>query len=133
MSHRAGGPFEVKLVPQNDKIDPSLSRMMLDKQFHGTLEAASKGQMLAANGTVKGSAGYVAMELVSGKLDGRAGSFILQHSATMNRGAPTLSISVVPDSGTGELTGLSGTMNIIVADGKHSYDFDYTLPEAQVA
>lgn len=129
MSKHASGPFEVKLAPQDDKIDPSLSRMTIDKQFHGELEATSKGQMLVAGTAVKGSAGYVAIELVTGTLDGRTGTFVLQHSATMNRGTPALSITVVPDSGTGQLAGLTGTMAIIIAEGKHSYDFDYTLSE----
>jgi Protein of unknown function (DUF3224) len=128
MSH-ATGPFDVKLTPQDDKLDPSLARMIIDKQFHGDLEGTSKGTMLSAGTAVKGSAGYVAIELVSGTLHGRTGTFVLQHSATMNRGVPSLSISVVPDSGTGQLTGLTGTMNIIIADGKHSYDFSYSLPE----
>jgi Protein of unknown function (DUF3224) len=129
MSH-ATGPFEVKLTPQDDKLDPTLARMIIDKQFHGDLEATSKGTMLSAGTAVKGSAGYVAMELVTGTLHGRTGTFVLQHSATMNRGVPSLSIIVVPDSGTGQLSGLTGSMNIIIADGKHSYDFSYTLPPA---
>jgi len=130
MSHHATGPFEVKLAPQDDKIDPVLSRMTIDKQFHGALEATSKGQMLAAGTAVKGSAGYVAIELVTGTLEGRAGTFVLQHSGTMNRGTPALVITVVPDSGTGELAGLTGTMAIVIAEGTYSYNFDYTLPEA---
>ena len=130
MSH-ATGPFDVKLTPQDDKLDPTLARMIIDKQFHGDLEATSKGTMLSAGTAVKGSAGYVAMELVSGTLHGRTGTFVLQHNATMNRGVPSLSITVVPDSGTGQLTGLTGTMNIIIAEGKHSYDFSYSLPDAQ--
>lgn len=130
MSH-ATGPFEVKLAPQDDKLDPTLARLIIDKQFHGDLEATSKGTMLSAGTAVKGSAGYVAIELVTGTLHGRTGTFVLQHSATMNSGVPSLSITVVPDSGTGELTGLTGSMNIIIAEGgKHSYDFEYTLPKA---
>ena len=129
MSH-ATGPFDVKLTPQDDKLDPTLARLIIDKQFHGDLEATSKGTMLSAGTAVKGSAGYVAIELVTGALHGRTGTFVLQHSATMNRGVPSLSITVLPDSGTGQLTGLTGTMNIIIAEGKHSYDFSYTLPEA---
>lgn len=125
----AAGPFEVKLVPQSDSsADPLLGRMSIDKQFHGDLEAISRGQMLSAGTDVKGSAGYVAMEKVTGKLHGREGTFILQHSATMNRGTPQLSITVVPDSGTGQLAGLTGTMTINIADGKHSYGFEYKLP-----
>ncbi len=107
-----------------------LGRMSIDKQFHGDLEATSKGQMLTAGTTVTGSAGYVAIEYVSGTLHGRRGTFVLQHSGTMTRGAPQLSITVVPDSATGELAGLAGQMAIVIADGKHSYDFEYTLAEA---
>jgi hypothetical protein len=132
MTTRATGTFEVKLTPQaqDDKTeDANLGRMLIDKQFHGDLEGTSKGQMLSAMTSVKGSAGYVAIEKVTGKLHGRSGTFVLQHTGTMNRGVPQLSVTVVPDSGTGELTGLSGKMNIIIADGKHSYEFDYTLPE----
>jgi Protein of unknown function (DUF3224) len=129
----ANGPFDVKLSPltsTDSLLSASFSRMSIDKQFHGELEATSKGEMIAASTGVKGSAGYVAMEQVTGKLNGRSGSFILQHNATMDRGAPTLSITVVPDSGTDQLVGLTGRMNIIITDGKHAYDFEYTLPEA---
>jgi hypothetical protein len=105
--------------------------MTIDKQFHGDLEATSKGQMLTGMTSVKGSAGYVAIERVTGTLNGRTGTFILQHTGTMNRGTPQLSIMVVPDSGTGRLDGLSGKMAINIADGRHSYDFEYTLPKAQ--
>ena len=133
MTTRASGTFEVKITPQtpNDKIESAVpGRMLLDKQFHGDLDAVSKGQMLAAMSEVKGSAGYVAIEQVTGTLAGRSGSFILQHTGTMNRGAPTLSVTVVPDSGTGQLLGLTGKMNINIVDGKHFYEFDYTLPES---
>lgn len=124
----AAGPFDVKLVPQADNLDSALGRMVLDKQFHGDLEATSQGQMLTAGTEVKGSAGYVAIEKVSGTLHGRQGTFILQHTGSMNRGQPQLAISVVPDSGTSQLTGLTGTMMINIAAGKHSYDFEYALP-----
>jgi hypothetical protein len=125
----ATGTFEVKLKPQTEENvgDQTIGRMSIDKQFHGDLEAVSKGQMLAVQGEVKGSAGYVAMERVSGTLAGHSGSFALQHTGTMNRGVSGLSVKVVPDSGTGELVGLSGKMNIIIADGKHSYEFEYML------
>jgi hypothetical protein len=129
----ATGPFEVKIEPQapDDKAGgAAVARMLLDKQFRGDLDATSKGTMLATSTAVKGSAGYVALEIVTGTLKGHTGTFVLQHSATMNRGVPTLSVTVVPDSGTGQLTGLTGKMNIIIADGKHSYNFEYTLPEA---
>ena len=132
VTHHAAGPFEVKLTPQttSDQDNASLARMSIDKQFHGELEGTSKGEMLSAMTPVKGSAGYVAMEKVNGALNGRTGSFVLQHSATMNRGTPELSITVVPDSGTGELEGISGKMDIQIAPGgKHSYVFDYTLPK----
>jgi hypothetical protein len=121
----ATGTFEVKLTPQTD--DPMVGRMTIDKQFHGDLEGTSKGQMLAMQGDVKGSAGYVAMERVTGTLAGRSGSFALQHTGSMNRGATELSVTVVPDSGTAGLAGLHGRMNIIRAEGKHSYEFEYTL------
>ena len=126
MTH-AIGTFEVKLAPLATDV-PTASRMSIDKQFHGDLEATSKGEMLSVMTEVKGSAGYVAMERVTGTLHGRSGSFVLQHSATMNRGAPQLSVTVVPDSGTGELAGLSGKMAINIEAGKHSYEFEYVLP-----
>ena len=135
MTQHASGPFDVKVTPlKPDNPDPEkagFGRMSLDKQFHGDLQASSKGEMLAAVTDTQGSAGYVALERVSGTLHGRHGSFVLQHSGTMDRGAPTLSVSVVPDSGGGELAGLTGTMQIVIADGRHSYAFDYTLREAQ--
>jgi len=121
----------VKVAPiAEDKADGStLGRYSLDKQYHGDLEAMSKGEMLTAGSSVKGSAGYVAMERVSGTLNGRKGTFVLQHTGTMNRGTSSLTVSVVPDSGTDQLAGLTGTMTIIIADGKHSYEFEGTLPE----
>jgi hypothetical protein len=134
MTTRASGTFEVKLSPQapDDKSkNPAIGRMLIDKQFHGDLEATSKGQMLTAGTAVKGSAGYVAIEQVSGTLHGRSGSFVLQHSGTMTSGAAQLAIAVVPDSGTDELAGLAGKMDIKIADGEHSYDFEYTLDEAR--
>jgi hypothetical protein len=126
----ATGAFDVKVNPMaayDDSDASPLGRLSLDKQFRGPLEATSKGEMLSAMTSVKGSAGYVAMERVIGTLDGRRGSFVLQHSGTMTRGAQQLSVHVVPDSGTDELVGLAGTMAIIIADGKHSYEFSYTL------
>jgi hypothetical protein len=101
--------------------------MVIEKEFQGDLEATSKGQMLAANSSVAGSAGYVAIERVAGSLDGRSGTFVLQHSGTLTRGTPELTITVVPDSGTEELEGLTGTMAIQIEGGKHSYHFDYEL------
>ena len=129
VSSHANGPFDVKVTPQDDKSgDAALGRMTLDKQYHGDLEAAGKGQMLTAGTDVKGSGAYVAIERVTGTLRGRAGSFVLQHSGTMTQGVPHLTITVVPDSGTAQLAGIAGKMNIIIADdGKHSYDFEYTI------
>jgi hypothetical protein len=131
MTSRAAGTFEVKLQPRepDDPANAVPARMSLDKQFRGDLEGESKGQMLAVQTGVKGSAGYVAMELVTGTLAGRSGTFVLQHTGTMNRGEPRLSVTVVPDSGTGQLTGLSGTFAIIIADGKHPYEFEYSIAE----
>ena len=125
----ATGTFEVKMKPQTDDNvgDPTIGRLSIDKQFHGDLEATGKGQMLAVQGDVKGSAGYVAIERVIGTLAGRTGTFALQHTGTMNRGVPEQSVTVVPDSGTGELAALSGKMTIKIAEGKHSYEFEYTL------
>jgi hypothetical protein len=127
----ATGAFEVKLnpLPVYDGGDGSpLGHLSIDKQFHGELDATSKGEMLSAGTSVKGSAGYVAIERVTGTLHGRRGSFVLQHSGTMTRGAAQLTVSVVPDSGTEQLVGLAGTMAIIIAaDGKHSYEFSYSL------
>jgi hypothetical protein len=128
MSAIATGSFEVTLAPQPTGAGPGVARMSIDKQFHADLEATSKGEMLSAMGAVDGSAGYVAIEKVTGTLHGRRGSFVLQHSGTMDRGAPSLSVTVVPDSGTDELVGLTGRMDIIIGGGKHSYRFDYQLP-----
>lgn len=131
MSKRASGTFDVKINPLTayDASEGSpLGRMSIDKQFHGDLEATSKGEMLSAMTAVQGSAGYVALERVTGSLEGRTGSFILQHSGTMTRGTPGLTISVVPDSGTGELLGLTGRMSIEIGAGKHSYELEYSLP-----
>ena len=131
MPARATGPFDVKVTPQpaDDYADgATLGRLTLDKSFHGDLEATSRGQMLTGMSSVKGSAGYVAIERVTGTLAGKRGSFILQHTGTMDRGTPQLVITVVPDSGTDDLVGLRGTMTIdVAAGGAHSYGFDYTL------
>lgn len=130
MSHKASGTFEVKLAPQplaDSQADKTLMRLSIDKQFHGELEAVSRGEMLSAGTEVKNSAGYVAIERVTGKLAGLSGSFVLQHAGSMNRGTPSLSITVVPDSGTNELKGLTGSMTINVEAGKHSYEFTYTV------
>ena len=123
---RATGTFEVTLTPQ-PIAGELLSRMTIAKQFHGDLEGTSQGEMLAAGTATQGSAGYVAIERVTGTLNGRTGTFALQHSGTMTRGAPELVITVVPDSGTGQLVGLTGKMTIIIEGKKHSYTFDYSL------
>jgi hypothetical protein len=129
---RASGTFEVKLnpLPAYNADDATAGRLSLDKQFHGGLEGTSKGEMLSVMTSVQGSAGYVALERVTGSLSGRSGTFSLQHSGTMTRGAPQLSITVVPDSGTGDLSGITGTMTIDIANGKHSYVFEYSLAGA---
>jgi hypothetical protein len=133
VTERARGTFDVKLTPQpadRQPEDAGLGRLWLDKQFHGDLEATGRGQMLTAMTEVKGSAGYVVIECVSGVLHGRSGTFALQHNGTMTRGAPGLTITVVPDSGTGQLAGLHGAMTIVIADGHHSYELEYALGSA---
>jgi hypothetical protein len=128
MTHHGIGTFEVKLSPQSSgEKDAAIGRMLIDKIFHGAIEGTSKGEMLAAMTSVKGSAGYVAIEKVSGTLDGRRGTFVLQHSGSMNRGAQQLSVTVVPDSGTEELVGLSGQLTIQIDGKEHRYEFDYSL------
>jgi hypothetical protein len=131
MTHTAKGTFVVSLQPmsfENADPDAKLGRMSIDKQIFGDLAATTKGQMLSAMTNVKGSAGYVAIEQVSGTLAGKEGSFVLQHVGVMNRGASSLSVTVVPDSGTGELTGIEGEFKIQMVDGTHLYEFAYRLP-----
>ena len=128
LSGRAQGAFDVKMTPGPEDKESGVGRMTADKQYHGDLEGTGKGEMLSFLSAVKGSAVYVAIERVSGTLRGRTGTFMLHHVGVMTRGAPSLSIAVVPDSGTGQLTGIAGKMQINIADGKHSYDFEYTLP-----
>ena len=130
MSTRATGTFDVQLTPQAPETegDKSLGRLTLDKQFNGDLVGTSKGQMLTGMTATEGSAGYVAIEKVEGTLDGRSGSFILQHRGIMDRGTPALLVTVVPDSGTDGLEGLAGSMTIEITGGEHRYTFDYTLP-----
>jgi Protein of unknown function (DUF3224) len=135
MGHLAKGPFEVKLAaqrPDNPQAEGSgHGRMSIDKHFHGDLEATSQGEMLSLMTETKGSAAYVALEKVTGTLGARRGTFVLQHSGTMNRGEPRLEILVVPDSGTGDLEGISGGMTIIIGPGgEHSYEMQYTLAGA---
>ena len=130
---RAAGTFDVNITPlANDSPTEgsTLGRMSIDKQFHGDIDATSRGEMLTAGTAIKNSAGYVAIERVAGTVHGKRGTFALQHNATMTRGEGKLAIIVVPDSGTGELTGLSGTLGIEITGGKHYYTFDYSLPGA---
>lgn len=127
------GTFEVTLQPQgtdNQAPGSTLGRMSLNKQFHNDLVAVSHGEMLSALTDIKGSAGYVAIERVVGSLQGRRGTFILQHHGLMERGTQQLSITVIADSGTDELVGLSGKMRIKIANGQHLYEFEYTLPDS---
>jgi hypothetical protein len=131
VSMHAEGTFDVKTSPllSEDAIaGTAIGRYGLDKQFHGDLEAASKGEMLGAGNPATGTAGYVAIEQVTGTLHGRTGSFALQHFGTMEDNKFDLTVKVVPGSGEGDLTGISGTMTIAIVSGKHSYNFDYTLP-----
>jgi hypothetical protein len=135
MAAHASGSFDVTLTPQGpeDKAEGStLGRRSIEKRYHGDLDATSKGQMLTGVSDVPGSAGYVAIERVTGTLKGRRGSFLLQHTGTMSKASGyVLSVTVVPDSGAGELLGLSGKLDIKIVDGKHLYEFEYTLPEGR--
>ncbi|MFN8587597.1 MAG: DUF3224 domain-containing protein [Candidatus Eisenbacteria bacterium] len=125
---RITGAFDVKMLPLTPAEGaPPFGRFALDKRYHGALDATAKGEMIAAMTEVKGSAAYSALEVVDGALDGRRGTFVLQHTGVMDRGAPSLRITVVPDSGTGELAGLAGTLEIVIEGGAHSYVFDYVL------
>jgi hypothetical protein len=133
MSMHAEGTFDVKnspLAADEALTGTPIGRFGLDKQFHGDLEANSKGEMLAAGNPASGTAGYVAIEQVTGTVKGHKGSFALQHFGTMEKGKFDLKVLVVPGSGTGDLAGISGSMQIIIAAGKHSYVFDYELPAA---
>ena len=130
MTQTAKGSFIVSMQPLPfEGVDASakLGRMSIDKEISGDLVATTKGEMLSAMTNTKGSAGYVAIEHVTGTLHGRKGSFVLQHTGTMNKGAPSLSVTVVPDSGTDELVGLEGTFKIDIVEGKHLYEFQYGL------
>lgn len=131
MWQTAKGTFEVNLQPlsfEGAEPEAKLARMSIAKQISGDLVATTQGQMLSAMTDVKGSAGYVAIERVTGTLSGKKGSFVLQHNGLMNRGTPSLTVVVVPDSGTEELAGLEGEFKIIIEGGKHSYEFNYRLP-----
>ena len=129
---KATGTFQVAMKPQSapdEAVGVSLGRMSLEKTFEGDLVATGMGEMLTAVTPVKGSAGYVAIERVTGALAGRSGAFVFQHSSTMDRGVPRQSVTVVPDSGTGGLVGLTGSFVIEIRDGRHHYQFEYALPE----
>ena len=131
MPNHAKGTFDVKMIPQpgDSAVDGGFGRLSLDKKFHGALEGTSKGTMLGFQASDKSGAGYVALEMVTGTLDGRSGSFALQHSGTMEGSKMSLSVTVVPGSGTGQLAGLAGTFAIIIEGKQHSYDFAYTLKD----
>ena len=124
----AKGTFEVKLTPEQDASGESIvGKMSIDKHFQGDIEGTSRGLMLMAGTAVQGSAGYVALEKVTASIDGKSGTFYLQHNGIMNRGEGSLKVVVIPDSGTEELTGLGGSMSIKIEDGKHYYEFDYQI------
>lgn len=134
MNYHAKGTFEVSMQPLSETdttVGAKLARMSLDKKFSGDLVGTGQGEMLSAVTDVKGSAGYVAIERVEATVNGRKGSFVFQHSGTMDRGAPQLSVTVVPDSGTEELSGIAGKFSINIVEGKHYYEFEYTLPNGR--
>lgn len=134
MTTQAKGTFDVKVIPQapdDHAQETGIGKFLLDKKFHGDLDAVSKGLMLASGSPADGSGGYVAMEKVSGMLNGRKGSFALQHNGTMKGGVAEMIVTVVPGSGTEQLAGLEGKMTIIIADGKHSYEFEYGFAETK--
>jgi Protein of unknown function (DUF3224) len=124
--HEVTGEFEVKIVPQ-DTGDDKMGMMTFEKQFHGDLNATGEGRMLTGMTDVKGSAAYVAIERVRGKLNGREGTFLMHHTGVMSKGTQSLVIRIVPDSGTGELAGIEGELHIKIAEGKHFYRLEYTL------
>lgn len=129
MTHHAHGTFAVKVLPLTPAPAPGLSRYSINKEIHGDLEATSVGEMFGGGDPRKGTAGYVAIEVVTGSMAGKHGSFALQHSATMDQSGLRMQVIVVPGSGTEEFTGISGTFTIKIENGQHFYDFDYTLPQ----
>ncbi|MFJ2994209.1 DUF3224 domain-containing protein [Pandoraea sp. NPDC087047] len=134
MNHSAKGLFDVQLAPERLSAvaeHTGLGRLSLDKTYHGDLTGTSQGEMLSFRGSTPGSAGYVAMETVRGTLHGLSGTFVLQHSSTMTRGIPAQSITVVPDSGTEALAGITGNLVIMISNAQHAYEFTYALPEGQ--
>ena len=122
--NEVSGEFDVKIVPM-DTGDDKMGMMALDKHYHGDLDATGKGRMLTGTTDVKGSAAYVAIERVSGKLKGAAGTFLLYHTGVMSKGSQSLTIRVVPDSGTGDLVEIEGEMHVKIEGGKHFYRFEY--------
>lgn len=129
MTYHANGSFTVNIQPLTPAPAEGLSRFSINKQFQGDLEGTSKGEMFSGGDPKRGTAGYVAIEVVTGTLNGKHGSFALQHMATMDQNGNKMSVVVVPGSGTGELKGIAGVFTIQIANGKHSYDLEYTLPE----
>jgi len=129
MTHHAHGTFTVSVKPLTPPPAEGLDRFSIDKDIHGDLEATTKGEMFSGGDPKQGVAGYVAIEVVTGSLAGRHGSFALQHSATMDKSGLKMTVIVVPGSGTGELKGIAGTFTIHIESGQHSYDLEYTLPE----
>ena len=127
--HHAHGTFSVKVAPLTPSPAEGIARYSIDKEIHGDLEGTSKGEMLGAGDPKAGAAGYVAIEMITGTLAGKHGSFALQHSSTMDQNGPKMNIIVAPGSGSGELKGIAGAFTITIAGGQHSYDLEYTLPE----
>ena len=128
VTHHARGTFTVNVQPLTPPPVEGLGRFSIDKQIHGDLEASSKGEMFSGGDPKQGAAGYVAIEVVTGTLAGKHGSFALQHTATMDKSGLKMTVGVVPGSGTGELKGIAGTFTINIENGQHSYDLEYTLP-----
>jgi hypothetical protein len=129
MTHSAHGTFTVNVQPLTPTPSEGISRYSIDKQMHGDLEGTSKGEMFGAGDVKQGAAGYVAIEMVTGTLAGKHGSFALEHIATMDPSGLNMTVKVVPGSGTGELKGIAGAFTIHIDKGQHSYDLEYTLPE----
>ena len=129
LEHHASGTFDVKVQPGAAGPAENISRFTLEKQIHGGIEGTSAGEMLSAGDPKAGAAGYVAIERVTGKVDGKSGSFVLQQIATMDKSGRELQCKVTPGSGTGELQGIAGTFDIRIENGQHNYTFDYTLPQ----
>ncbi|HUA99453.1 MAG TPA: DUF3224 domain-containing protein [Terracidiphilus sp.] len=129
MAHQAHGTFTVKVQPLTPPPAEGLARYSIDKVIHGDLEATTKGEMYTAGDPKQGAAGYVAIEMVTGTLNGKHGSFVLEHMATIDKNGPWMKVMVVPGSGTGDLKGLEGTFTISIENGQHFYDLEYTLPE----